>query len=187
MASEGPGLRVARDAKCIGTTTAHNRRRPGRKARQGLRRNSLPQEMLEKTMSTINTSIPHHNPSSSSAAATYFVFLAHATPSTLEAWAHTHVLRTEHAHAATSQRSLKQSAPGAAAHSVDTAPRLRKGQPPRTQSLYAFSLAPPSLTAKDGGGVGLHGPYAGARDGTAGFSAARGCATMGRPAFTCGL
>ena len=33
----------------------------------------------------------------------------------------THVLRTEHAHAATSQRSLKQGAPVAAAHSVDTA------------------------------------------------------------------
>ena len=40
----------------------------------------------------------------------------------------THVLRTEHAHAATSQRSLKQSAPGAAAHSVDTAQDSR-GQP----------------------------------------------------------
>ena len=34
---------------------------------------------------------------------------------------HTHVLRTEHAHATTSQTSVKQSAPGAAAHSVDTA------------------------------------------------------------------
>ena len=40
----------------------------------------------------------------------------------------THVLRTEHAHAATSQGSLKQSAPEAAAHSVDTAQDSR-GQP----------------------------------------------------------
>ena len=44
-------------------------------------------------------------------------------------WPQTHVLRTEHAHAVTSQRSLKQSAPDAAPPSVDTAPRLRKGQP----------------------------------------------------------
>ena len=95
MAAEGPGLRADRKSNGIGTTTAHNWRRPRRKARQGLRRNSMHQRMPEPPMSTIITItitiIPHHHPSSSSstAAATSdpFLFLAHAARSALEAWA----------------------------------------------------------------------------------------------------
>ena len=60
-------------------------------------------------------------PSSSSSVATY-KFFKHMPHDRLGEPGHqTQVLRTEHAHAATSQKSLKQSALGGAAHSVDTA------------------------------------------------------------------